>query len=271
MSRLRVTILGCGSSGGVPRADGDWGQCDPAEPRNRRSRCGLLVQRWRDDVDDPRAATTALIDTSPDLREQLIAAHVSHVDAILYTHDHADQTHGIDDVRALVLRMRRRARVWMDAPTRERLMRRFGYCFAGEGGYPPILEDCGDLRHGENVVIDGPGGDIAFTPLTQDHGGTISLGFRFGAIAYSNDVVALPQRTLSRLDGLDLWIVDALRRNPHPTHAHLARSLEWIAAVRPRRAVLTNMHVDLDYQTLRRELPPGVEPAHDGWSADFII
>src|SRR5262249_49936584 len=151
------------SSGGVPRADGDWGLCDPSEPRNRRSRCGLLVQQWHGAAGEPKQSTTVLIDTSPDLREQLIAAKVSHVDGVLYTHDHADQTHGIDDLRALVLRMRRRVRVWMDEPTRATMLRRFGYCFNSEKGYPAILEDMGNLEPGQGVVIGGPGGPIAFT------------------------------------------------------------------------------------------------------------
>lgn len=271
MSTLRVTILGCGSSGGVPRADGDWGQCDPNEPKNRRTRCSLLVQRWRGAAGAAKDSTTVLIDTAPEFRQQA-AGRISHIDAILYSHDHADQVHGIDDTRALALRMRRRIPVWMDGATRRTLLSRFGYCFHGEGAYPPILNDAGELEEGRDVVIEGAGGPLAFTPLAQDHGfGVTSLGFRFGPAAYSNDVVALPELTLSRLGGLDLWIVDALRRNPHPTHAHLGLALDWAARLKPRQTVLTNMHLDMDYRTLIAELPAGVEPGYDGWSADLTV
>lgn len=267
---VRVTILGSGSSGGVPRADGAWGACDPNEPKNRRSRCGLLVQHWDGPVGAPEASTTVLIDTAPELRDQLIAAKVTHIDAVLYTHDHADQTHGIDDLRAFVLKARKRVRVFMDGPTRATLTTRFDYCFAPKKAYPAILEDAGDLKDQEEVVIEGAGGPIAFLPLAQDHGlGTASLGFRFGEAAYSNDVVAIPESSMARLGGLDLWIVDALRYTAHPTHANLEQALAWAARLKPKRTVLTNMHIDLDYQTLLRELPAGVEPGFDGWAADL--
>lgn len=268
MSARRVTILGCGSSGGVPRPDGDWGACDPSELRNRRTRCSLLIEQWREthDVGDP---TTVLIDTSPDIREQLLAARVRRIDAILYSHDHADQTHGIDDVRALAYRMRRRIPAYMDAFTRRSLETRFRYVFHGEGGYPPILDLGPELAPLQPLKISGPGGDIAIEPLDQDHGHIRSLGFRFGDVAYNNDVVGLPPETFERLAGVRTWIVDALRRAVHPSHAHLDQTLEWIAALKPARAVLTNMHVDLDYNTLRGELPVGVEPAHDGWRLDY--
>lgn len=269
MSTLRVTILGCGSSGGVPRADGDWGQCDPEEPKNRRTRCSLLVQRWRGEAGDAKDSTTVLIDTAPEFRQQ-VAGRISHIDAILYSHDHADQVHGIDDTRALVLRMRKRIPVWMDAPTRKTLLSRFGYCFRGEGAYPAILDDAGELEDQRDVTIEGAGGAITFTPLAQDHGyDVVSLGFRFGPAAYSNDVVALSEQTLGRLGELDLWIVDALRRNPHPTHAHLGLALDWAARLKPKRTALTNMHLDMDYGTLVAELPAGVEPGYDGWSTDL--
>lgn len=271
MSTLRLTILGCGSSGGVPRADGAWGACDPTEPRNRRSRCGLLAQLWPGPAGAEEDATSVLIDTSPDLRLQLVAAGVRHIDGVLYSHDHADQTHGIDDVRAIVQRQKRRIPTWMDAATRATLIPRFGYCFEGQGGYPAILDDVGDLTPGAAVTIEGAGGPLTAIPLDQDHGGVRSLGFHFGPAAYSNDVVALPQQTLGALGGLDLWIVDALRYNPHPTHAHLQRSLDWIAALKPKRAALTNLHVDLDYRRLAAELPAGVEPAYDGWAAELTL
>jgi phosphoribosyl 1,2-cyclic phosphate phosphodiesterase len=268
MSTRRVTILGCGSSGGVPRVDGDWGACDPSEPRNRRTRCGLLVEQWSGEAEHGEA-TTVLIDTSPDLRQQLLAARVKRIDAILYSHDHADQAHGIDDVRAIAYRMRQRIPAYMDASTQRTLETRFRYIFHGEGGYPPILAPRVELVPGAPVTVDGPGGGIAFTPLDQDHGHIRSLGFRFGDVAYSNDTAGLPPETFSALEGVDLWIVDALRHTPHPSHAHLDRTLGWINALRPRRAILTNMHVDMDYQGLRSTLPAGVEPAHDGLTVEY--
>ncbi|MBI1187248.1 MAG: MBL fold metallo-hydrolase [Alphaproteobacteria bacterium] len=269
MGAIRVTILGCGSSGGVPRTNGDWGACDPGEPRNKRTRCGLLLQRWHGAPGDAADATSVLIDTAPDLREQMIAAGVRRLDAVVYTHDHADQAHGIDDVRAFVLAQRKRMPVWMDAPTRATLTRRFAYCFYGEGGYPPILEDAGAIRPRETFRIDGPGGAVSLTPLLQDHGLSQSLAFRFGAGAYSNDLVAMPEETFAGLAGLDLWIVDALRYTPHPTHAHLERTLSWIDRLKPRRAILTNMHIDMDYRRLAADLPAGVEPAYDGLQIDL--
>ncbi len=247
---MRVTILGCGSSGGVPRIGGEWGACDPNEPKNRRRRCSILVRE---------GATTVLVDTSPDLREQLLDAEVDNLDAVVWTHDHADQTHGIDELRVLAIRHRRRVATWGDAWTLASLKAKFGYCFvqAADGWYPAILE--------ENEIT-GPFkiGDLEIRPIEQDHGSMPSLGLRFGAIGYSNDCVELSDQAFAALAGVKVWIVDALRYRPHPTHAHLERTLQWIERLKPERAILTNMHVDLDYQTLRRELPPGVEPAYDG-------
>ncbi len=266
---LRITLLGSGSSAGVPRIGGDWGACDPKEPRNYRTRGGLLVQRWRGAPSHPLEATTILVDTSPDLRAQLLAADVQRVDAVLYSHDHADQTHGIDDLRAFYITHRVRIPVYMDEATRASLRRRFGYCFKSVGEYPAILDDAGTLTPGAPLRIDGPGGSISVLPLSQYHGGVLSMGFRFGRVAYSNDVVSMSDDVLLALEGLDLWIVDALRYKPHPTHAHLARSLEWIGQVRPKHAVLTNLHIDMDYRTLAEQLPNGVEPGYDGWRQDL--
>lgn len=262
MSVLEFTILGCGSSGGVPRADGAWGACDPKEPRNRRSRCSLLVRRRS--ADGPEQETTVLVDTSPDLRLQTAAAAVRRVDAVLLTHDHADQTHGIDDLRAFAIRNRRRAPCYMDDATERTMMRRFGYIFRGETGYPAICDARGLPAFGVDWRIEGPSGDIPVVAFDQDHGGVRSVGYRFGAVAYSSDVVDLPPEAIDALSGLKVWVVDALRYQPHPTHAHLEKTLAWIAAVKPERAILTNMHIDLDYATLAAQLPPGVEPAYDG-------
>lgn len=271
MAMLRVTVLGCGSSGGVPRATGDWGACDPSEPKNRRTRCGLLLQKWRGEAGAGDEATTVLIDTPPDLRAQLADAKPSHLDAVLISHDHADQTNGFDDIRAYFIKHRRQVAVWLDEPTRRSFMRRFGYAFETKGGYPSIAHDAGHLAPLVPVTIDGPGGPLEILPLEQDHGFSMSLGFRVGAFAYSNDVVAMPDATWAQLGGLALWVVDALRDKPHPTHAHVDMSLAWIARLKPARAVLTNMHIDLDYQALKARLPAGVEPAYDGWTTDLAL
>ena len=260
--RLEFTILGCGSSGGVPRADGDWGVCDPSEPRNRRSRCSLAVRRkgGPDGADD----TTLMIDTSPDLRYQTAAAGMKRLDAVLYTHDHADQTHGIDDLRVFFLTSRRRTPCYMDAATRETLMARFGYIFESRTGYPAIC-DAHDLPpHGQAWGVDGPSGAIPIVTFDQDHGGVRSVGYRIGPLGYCSDVVDLPPDAMAALAGVEVFVVDALRYRPHPTHAHLERALSWIEALKPKRGVLTNMHHDLDYAALSAQLPQGVEAAYDG-------
>jgi phosphoribosyl 1,2-cyclic phosphate phosphodiesterase len=261
----RLTLLGTGSSGGVPRVGGDWGACDPNEPKNRRTRCSALVDR----VGADGRMTRVLIDTSPDMREQLLDAQVRRLDAILYTHDHADQTHGIDDVRPLVIAMRRPIPTYMDAATRTSLHRRFQYCFEGMGGYPPILETMPDIKPGDVVEIDGAGGPISFLPVDMEHGRIRCCGFRMGGLAYCNDVNMLPDESLAQLTGLDTLVVDALRHAPHPTHANLEQALKWIEQLKPARAVLTNMHVDMDYRTLLRELPKGVEPGYDSMVLPF--
>jgi phosphoribosyl 1,2-cyclic phosphate phosphodiesterase len=262
---LKITILGSGSSGGVPRTGGDWGACDPGEPKNRRTRCSILVQQQ-----GPGGSTDVLIDTAPDMREQLLAVGLERLDAVVYTHDHADQTHGIDDLRGLAIMMRRRIPAYLDAATRAGLMSRFSYCFNEklDSGYPAILAE-------HHIVpfrafdIEGPGGVLTVMPFSQEHGRVCSLGFRFGPVAYSSDVNALPEESFAALDGVTCWIVDALRYTPHPTHAHLALTLEWIKRVKPKHAVLTNLHQDLDYRTLKAELPKGVEPAYDGMVLTF--
>jgi len=247
---MEVTILGCGTSGGVPRIGNEWGACDPNEPKNRRLRCSILVKN---------KDTQVLIDTSPDIREQLLAADIDRLDGVVWTHEHADQAHGIDELRVLAIRHRQRVEVWSNDHTLSVLKNRFDYCFQQLNGnpYPAILND---------HLIEGPFsiGDIDFVPFIQDHGSINSLGFRMGDIGYSNDLVNLDDKGFEVLEGVDTWIVDAMRYTPHPTHVNLETALKWIERLKPRRAVLTNMHVDLDYQTLIRELPDGVEPAFDG-------
>jgi len=258
---LEFTILGCGSSGGVPRADGDWGECDPVDPRNFRTRCSMLVRRT---ATDPAQATTVLVDASPDLRWQTAQAGARRLDALLLTHDHADQTHGIDDIRAFFIRQRARIPCHMDAATFASMGRRFGYVFEGEGGYPGIADPVLIPPHGQAWSVDGPSGAIPVVTFDQDHGGLRSVGYRFGDVAYSSDVVGLPEDAFEALVGLDVWIVDALRWRPHPTHAHVDLALEWAARLKPRRTILTNMHIDLDFTALSARLPPGVEAAFDG-------
>jgi phosphoribosyl 1,2-cyclic phosphate phosphodiesterase len=261
---LEARILGCGSSGGVPRlGEGgpDWGDCDPANPKNRRSRCSILVtQRGAD------GETRVLVDTSPDMREQLLAANIGRLDGVLITHDHADQTHGMDDLRVLVLGMQRKLDLWSDKFALDSLKRKFSYVFQTPPNrdYPPILNGHEIPEPFAPFEIAGPGGPLPVLAIGQGHGRIRSLGFRFGPLAYSPDVDQLDETAFEALADVDCWIVDALRRKPHPSHAHLARTLDWIARVKPRRAILTNMHVDMDYETLKRELPPGVEPAWDG-------
>lgn len=258
---LEVTVLGSGSSGGVPRADGQWGACDPGEPRNRRSRCSLLARRRGQGAENE---TTVIVDASPDLRLQCVAAGVRRVDALLLTHDHADQVHGIDDLRAFFIVQGGAIPCYMDEATGEGVRRRFDYIFHHQHGYPAICAARDLPPHGAAWTVDGPSGAIPVTTFDQDHGHVRSVGYRFGGVAYSSDVVDLDEAAFEALEGLDVWIVDALRHRPHPTHAHVERALEWIARVRPKRAILTNMHIDLDYRTLKAALPPGVEPAYDG-------
>ncbi len=270
--KLRVTILGSGSSGGVPRfggpdGKGDWGACDPNEPKNRRSRCSILVQREHPEFGfAPDKVTSVLVDTSPDMRSQLLAARCARLDAVLFTHDHADQSHGIDDLRIFALQMRRRIPVYIDDATGGAIVDRFRYCFEQAPGsyYPPILDKRDMPARGEHFSIDGPSGPIPVTAFLQYHGGVNSLGFRFGDIAYSSDVVGLPEESFTILSGVNAWIVDALQYKPHKTHAHLDLALEWLARVRPGRGLLTNLHVHMDYQTLKNMLPAGIEPAFDG-------
>jgi phosphoribosyl 1,2-cyclic phosphate phosphodiesterase len=252
-----VTILGCGSSGGVPRLGGKWGACDPKNPKNRRQRCSILIEQT-----GPEGITRVLIDTSPDLRAQLLSAEIGELDAVVYTHSHADHVHGLDDLRMIVINMRRRLPVWADAATKTDLLARFGYVFQTPEGssYPPIL-DMNNITG--PFTITGAGGEIDFQPFEVAHGNAKALGFRVGDMAYLPDVSDIPDEAWAHLKNLKLWIVDALRYNPHPSHTHVEKTLDWIVRVKPERAIITNMHVDLDYATLQSELPIGVEPAFD--------
>ena len=257
---LKFTILGCGSSMGVPRVALGWGHCDPNNPKNRRRRCALLVERT-----SAHRRTRVLVDCTPDCREQLLDAEVDWLDGVLITHEHADHTHGIDDLRPLFVHKRRHVDVYLDEATSRTMQTRFGYCFKTPPGseYPPILAER-QLMAGHPVTINGQGGEIQALPVLQEHGDITSLGFRFGNVAYSADIKSLPDESLPLMQGLDVWIVDALRKSPHPSHLNLEEALHWIGRVKPKRAILTNLHSDMDYGSLRASLPPGVEPAYDG-------
>jgi phosphoribosyl 1,2-cyclic phosphate phosphodiesterase len=264
----RLTILGCGSSGGVPRANGDWGLCDRSNPKNRRRRCSALIEQATDlaALEAGQAVTRIVIDTSPDFREQMLSARVPRLDGVLITHDHADQTHGLDDLRAFALLQRQRMPVWMDDATASTLTARFGYAFKAPAGspYPAILDQKSLPAFGTPLLIDGAGGPVSVIAFDQEHGSIRSVGFRIGALAYSADINALPQAGVDVLAGIGCWVVDALRQEPHPTHFSVADALGEIKRVAARSAVLTNMHITLDHDALSAALPDTVSCAHDG-------
>ena len=249
---LKLTILGCGTSSGVPRIGNDWGNCDPQEPKNRRSRASIIVET---------PTTRLLIDTSPDMRAQLLAADIVHIDAILWTHDHADHSHGIDDVRQLYHHRGAPLPGYARRQTLKLLRERFSYVFEGRQGYHATIDP--------HILPDGLRiGDIDIVCTDQPHGEIFSTGFRFShrgrSIGYATDFHAMTPEMIALYDGVDVWVVDALRERPHPTHPHLALTLDGIAAVRPGRAILTHMDQSMDYSALCRTLPNGVEPAYDG-------
>jgi phosphoribosyl 1,2-cyclic phosphate phosphodiesterase len=257
---LVLTILGCGSSAGVPRPALGWGACDPANPKNRRRRCSMMAERVSE-----QGITRVVIDTSPDLREQLIDANVDDIDAVFLTHEHADQTHGMDDLRSVVLKRRKRIPVYMNTSTATDIMLRFGYCFQSPEGsdYPPILDHL-SIEAGESRTITGKGGALTLTPFLVQHGNIPALGYRIDNTAYTPDLNDIPPESRPALEGLDLWIIDGLRYTQHPSHFSLSDALSWIDRFKPKRAVITNMHADLDYEVVRQSLPEDVIPAYDG-------
>jgi phosphoribosyl 1,2-cyclic phosphate phosphodiesterase len=257
---LRFTILGCGSSAGVPRPALGWGACDPNNPKNRRRRCSLLVERH-----SPSGVTRLLVDTSPDLREQLIDANVDWLDGVLFTHEHADHTHGIDDLRSLFIHKRKRINVYLDPKTSEVMHARFSYCFISAPGsdYPPIVSER-ELIADRAVTVEGDGGPIMALPVTVEHGSITAFGFRFGDVFYSPDISGLSADAAKALSGLDLWIVDALRYTPHPSHYSFTDAIDAVGRLGAKRAILTHMHADLDYEAMQAKLPAHIEPAYDG-------
>lgn len=249
---MKITILGCGSSGGVPLIGNNWGACDPQEPRNRRSRVSALVEQ---------GDATLLIDTSPDMRLQLIDAHVKKISAVLYTHVHADHCHGIDDLRSVNWLMQKPVPLFADAGSMKELRERFYYIFDGSSVpghfYKPSVEP---------HLIEGPFEveGVKVIPFWQNHGDGQTLGFRFGDFAYSTDAHHLGEEAFAVLKGVRHWAVDCVREQPHPTHSHLDNTLQWIERVRPEKAYLIHMNHTMDYATLKAKLPAGVEPAYDG-------
>ena len=257
---MRVTVLGCGGSGGVPLIGGVWGSCNPANPKNRRRRVSIHVES---------AGQSILVDASPDLRQQLLDADIKHLDAVLFTHEHADHCHGIDDLRFLRADSKEPPiAAWATPQTLSVLQKRFDYIFrqnevASGVLYRPFLAA---------QPVSGPFavGPLAVTPFAQQHGfGSVTTGYRIGRMAYSTDVVALDETAFAVLAGLDLWIVDCLRFEPHPTHAHFDLTMSWIERLRPKRAMLTHLNHMVDYDELAGRCPPGVEPAFDGLCVDL--
>ena len=249
---MKIRLLGSGTSSGVPRIGNDWGACDPAEPRNRRTRASLLVEH---------DGVRVLVDTSPDLREQLLAADVARVDAVIWTHDHADHTHGIDDLRQVYHALGHPVRGLAAAATRAVLEQRFGYVFHGRDGYPPTVRlDTFD----DAVTI----GDLTISTAAQPHGSIHSAGLCFAAggirVGYATDFHEMTGDMRNLYQNLDLWIVDALRHRPHPSHPTVAQVLGWIAQLQPRRTVLVHLDQSMDYATEAAALPDTVEPGFDG-------
>lgn len=254
---MRIRLLGSGTSSGVPRIGNDWGQCDPAEPKNRRRRASIIVETDRARI---------LVDTTPDLREQLLDARASRFDAVIWTHDHADHAHGIDDLRQIVILNRAAVEGYARAETLESLTHRFGYAFEGKDGYPPTVKP--HLLPDELTI-----GDIRIRCVDQPHGAIRSAGLRFDtdghSAAYATDFAALTDDMAALYRGVDVWILDALRKRPHPTHPSLEKALGWIARLKPGLAVLMHMDNSMDYRTLEAELPAGVVPGYDGMELDF--
>lgn len=265
----RFTILGCSSSPGVPRINGDWGACDPNEPRNRRTRASLLIEQ----IGEDGGVTTVVLDTGPDFREQMVRAAVKRVDGVVYTHAHADHLHGIDDLRGFFVLQHHRIPIHADPETMRRIREGFGYCLETPPGsnYPPIVKPRLIEDMAAPIEISGAGGTISLQPIPQIHGDIISLGFRVGDVAYCCDVSDFPEASVARLGGLSVLVIDALQYRFHPSHLSLEQALGWITRLKPRRAILTHMHTPLDYRTVLAETPDHVEPAYDGMRFEMEV
>jgi phosphoribosyl 1,2-cyclic phosphate phosphodiesterase len=263
----RFTLLGCSSSPGVPRINGDWGNCDPNNPRNRRTRASFLIEQ----IGPDGGKTTVVVDTGPDFREQMIRAQVAHIDAVIYSHAHADHLHGIDDLRGYFITQRNRIPIHAEPYTMARIEEGFGYCLKTPSGsnYPPIVAPQIIEDMSAPIEVNGAGGPITLLPLEQQHGDIISIGLRVGNVAYCCDVSDFPDETVAKLSGLDLLVIDALQYRPHPSHLSLEQALGWIARLAPKRAVLTHMHTPLDYETVMAETPSHVEPGYDQFTMQF--
>lgn len=254
---MKLTVLGCGTSSGVPRIGNDWGACDPSEPRNRRMRSSILIES---------DGTTILVDTGPDMRQQLLDADIKRIDHVIWTHEHADHVHGIDELRQLYFALGGPIPCYARPRALGEIKQRFQFSFGGQGPYPAYaqgiaLADHAALGAVRMRVADMPHGPITSTALRFEHAGR--------SIAYTTDFTALPAQARECVAGADIWVVDALRRREHPTHPHLAQVLGWIATAKPKRAILTHMDHSMDYATLVRELPDGVEPGYDGMEIEI--
>jgi phosphoribosyl 1,2-cyclic phosphate phosphodiesterase len=248
---MKITVLGCGSSGGVPLIGNNWGACDPADPRNRRTRVSILIEDQSE---------TILVDTSPDMRQQLLACNVQTLSAVLFTHAHADHCHGIDELRSINWLIKKPIDIYAGATTMAELRLRFDYIFGGTK--PDVFYKPSVNQH----IISGPFTieGLQIIPFEQDHGHLTTLGFRIGDFAYSTDVKALNEAAFDCLKGIKVWIVDGIREQPHPTHSHLEQTLQWIKRVKPEQAYLTHMNETMDYAELVKKLPSHVRPAYDG-------
>lgn len=275
---VQARILGCGSSGGVPRIGNVWGACDPHNVKNRRRRCSMLFSAFQERAKIPIStnigsdvpATHVLIDTGADMREQLLSVGIKDLDAVFYTHEHADHVHGMDDLRVLAIQNSRRMDVYIHPDNKQAIVPRFDYCFTAPKNslYPPIL-NLHEFDYFKEVSISGQGGGVDLYCFPQLHGSITSVGYRAKDFAYSSDLHDIPKQSYDMLSGLGIWVVDALRYKPHATHFNVEDALSWIDYFKPKRAILTNMHIDLDYETLKKELPSNVEPAYDGMVIDI--
>ncbi|AHA28065.1 MBL fold metallo-hydrolase [Candidatus Liberibacter americanus] len=261
-SYYRFTILGCASSQSVPRITGDWGNCDPSEPKNRRTRSSLKVSL----ISEFGGYTNIIIDTGPDFYYQMLRENVSSIDAVLYTHEHADHIHGIDDLRGYFLKYNKPINIYAAKGCMNRLYQCFSYCFKKPEGssYPPIAESFIIDMDKDFFCIDGEGGIIKVIPILQHHGKIYSLGFRFGNVAYCTDVSYFPDESLEKLKDLDVLVIGALKNDAHSSHFSLSEALKKIELIKPKRAILTHMHIDLDYKSVLESTPEYIVPAFDG-------